>query len=809
MASFDQNFIPDMKNSKATGQAIFQGPNYRITILSERLIRLEYSKDGVFSDALTTLVKNRKFGMPAFKVEQDQKYLVINTKYFMLQYIKNKPFEGPKFAPDSNLRVTLLNTDKVWFYGQAEARNFKGGAESLDDYRGMLTLDKGILKLDKGLYSTDGFVLVDDSKNLEISEDGTVVPPKSDKVDLYLFMYKRDFGLCLKDYYTLTGYPDLIPRYALGIWWNKERIYNEADIQELIRTFNRFKIPISVLLLSEFWHIKDKANYNLYRTGFSFNRELFPDPGNLVKYLHYRGVRLGLHFDPSEGLRKEEDRYQNFAQELNVADNITIPYNVFDKNFMALYVKHLINYFLELDVDVFWLDYRKSNQDIEALGYYYNKDFENVKSNRPLLLARNSLVAPHKAGILYSGQTIVSWNTLKFLPFFNSMAANKGVTWWSHDVGGYKEGTEDSELYMRYIQFSCFSPIFRFSSERGNFYKREPWAWDVKTYTIAREYCQLRQRLIPYLYTEACDYAKNGRPLIQPIYYAHPEIYDEPNYRDEYYFGKEMFVSPITKPMDATMKRSVERIYLPKGTWYDLKTGKKFIGDKRYVVFYREEEYPVFVKSGAIIPFGNLSDTINDTNPPKSMEIDVFPGKSNSYKLYEDDGVTKLHQGGFYIVTAFDYSYQLNNYTLNIYPMEGKTEIIPATRDYTIKFRNTRTPDRVDIILNEGPNNLPTEMYQDENDFIVEIKNVPTTGKLSVNCKGHDMEINAVRIINEDINSIISDLAIETKLKEQIATILFSDMDIKDKRIQIKKIHRLDKKFVKMFIKLLEYIAEI
>ena len=112
-------------------------------------------------------------------------------------------------------------------------------------------------------------------------------------------------------------------------------------------------------------------------------------------------------------------------------------------------------------------------------------------------------MAPHTAGILYSGETYVSWDTLKFLPFYNSMASNKGIAWWSHDVGGYKGGVEDSELYLRYVQFSCFNPIFRLSAERGVYYKREPWAWDVKTYTIAREYAILRQRLIPYIYTEA------------------------------------------------------------------------------------------------------------------------------------------------------------------------------------------------------------------------------------------------------------------------------------------------------------------
>ena len=802
MASFDAHFAPDLSKSVANERAVFQGPNYRITVLTERLVRLEYSVDGHFSDDLTTLVQNRRFSVPQFKVEQDQTYLVITTSYFMLQYLKNKPFLGPKFAPDSNLKVVLLNTDKMWFYGQAEARNFKGGAISLDDY-------KGRVKLDKGLYSTDGFVMLDDSGNFEIDANGFLVKPDVNKVDLYLFMYKRDFGMCLRDYFTLTGYPPLIPRYALGVWWNREKIYNFDNTKSLVKSFNRYQIPLSVLLLSEFWHIKDANDYNLYRTGFSFNRELFPNPEEFVKYMHDRGVRVGVNIDPSEGVRKEEDRYLNIAQELNIADGVTIPYNVFDKNFMALYVKHLIDPLLDLGVDVYWLDYKKDLEAIQTLQYYYNKDFDRMKDTRPLVLTRSPLVAPHRAGILYSGETIVGWDTLKFLPFYNSMAANKGVSWWSHDVGGYKDGIEDSELYLRYVQLSAFSPIFRFSAKRGVYYKREPWMWDVKTFTIAREYCWLRQRLIPYLYTAAYEYHKTGMPLIQPIYYTYPEIYDEPTYRNEYYFGKELFIAPITKPKDITMNRSIERVFLPKGIWYDFKTGKKFVGNKRYVVFYKEEEYPIFARAGAIIPLANLEENINDTNPPKSMEINVFPGQSNEFKLYEDDGITKLHEDGYYIVTSIDYNYLQNNYTLIIHPVEGKTEIIPRLRDYKIRFRNTRTADSVEIYLNGNLANLEYECYEDENDFVVDIKGVDTTKQLTVNCKGKDIEINAVRIVNEDVNSIISDLKITTKLKEEIANIFFSDLDIKVKRIRIKKLHGLDRRFVRMFIKLLEYLAEI
>ena len=99
-----------------------------------------------------------------------------------------------------------------------------------------------------------------------------------------------------------------------------------------------------------------------------------------------------------------------------------------------------------------------------------------------------------------------------------------------------------------------------------------------------------------------------------------------------------------------------------------------------------------------------------------------------------------------------------------------------------------------------------------DNDFIVEVSNVKTTSQLSINCKGNNIEIDAVRLINEDIDSIINDLQIKTNLKIMLADIIFDDkLDIKKKRIMIKKLKSrgLESKFIKMFMRLMEYVSEI
>ena len=280
-------------------------------------------------------------------------------------------------------------------------------------------------------------------------------------------------------------------------------------------------------------------------------------------------------------------------------------------------------------------------------------------------------------------------------------------------------------------------------------------------------------------------------------------------YKNEYYFGTELFVSPITSPKDITMNRTIHKMFMPEGTWYDFKTGKKFPGNKRYITFYKDEDYPVFAKSGSIIPLANIKDNLNNTNNPTDLEIQVFPGKSNTYRLYEDDGITNKYENNFYCINEIDYNYRSNNYTLIIRPVEGKTGIIPETRNYKIKFRNTRKADDVIVYIGEDlQENIET--YVDDTDFCILIPNVNTLKQLSINCKGKDIEIDAVRLINEDIDSILSDLKIETSLKEQISNIIFSELEIKKKRIEIRKLkkQKLSDKHIKMFLKLLDYIAE-
>lgn len=791
MYNLGQHFKIDYTTINPNEECIFKGEKYRFTVLSERLIRIEYNQDGIFSDEPTILAINRNFKKPKFQVKQDDNFLEIITPYFHLHYIKEK-----KITNNKNLIVNVIGLESSWYYGHVEAKN----------YEAPTMIENGKIKNTKSLYSLDGFVTIEDTTPI-LNEDGTI--KNSDKkYDIYLFVYANDFEGCLKDYYQLTGFPSLIPRFALGNWWSRNNNYNDTTLKELVDNFTKENIPISAILLDKDWHIRTYDNKEHLKTGFTFDKKNFQAPYEMISYLHNKGIRIGLNINPTEGFYDIDDYFEQASNYLKKDEKGVIPYNVFEPRWADVYLKLYIHPLDAIGVDFYWLDCYKNTLEDYLLKYYQFNDMKRNYKRRPLVLGYHADIAQHRYPILYSGKTTVSWDSLKQIPLYNANATNMGLTWISHDIGGYFKGIEDNELYIRYVQLGTFSPILKFGADKGKYYKREPWRWSVKTLGITRDYLQLRHKLIPYLYSEAYKNAKYGTFVIQPLYYKYKDMYDDLLYGSEYYFGSQLFVCPIVKRKDYVMNRVVQRFFIPEGIWYDFFTGKKFPGNRNYVAFYKDQNYPVFAKAGSIIPLGS-NDNINDTTPPKNMEIHIFPGISNEYLLYEDDGISSLYEKGYYLLSKIEYNYMPNNYTIIIRALEGKSGIVPDYRNYKFIFRNVKKAN--DVIVYEDKEPTDFESYVQGNDFIVVVNNIKSISQLTVNCKGKDIEIDATRLINNDIAGILDDLQIDTLLKEKIDNIIFSDLPINKKRIAIRKLGNkgLEKKFVKLFLNLLEYISQV
>lgn len=310
MYPLGKQFEVDYTRAKSDPKTVIQGNKFRISLITERIVRLEYNAEGKFSDRPTQLIRRRNINIPDFSVRQDNNILEIATKYFVLNYVKERPFEGPKVEPMRNLKITLNSRDKDrnkdWYVGHPEARNMLGN---------MVSVDVNIPKqLQKGLYSLDGFSSIDDSFSKVIMEDGTLGEPILNHTDIYVFMYDMDFKQALFDYFKMTGAPSLLPRYALGNWWSRNRVYDDHDIYELIRNFERQKIPVSVMVFDHDWHIRNINDYRDLKAGFTFNNKLIKDPQKTIDEFHKRGIRVGLCVDPLKGIYPHEAYYKQAFQ---------------------------------------------------------------------------------------------------------------------------------------------------------------------------------------------------------------------------------------------------------------------------------------------------------------------------------------------------------------------------------------------------------------------------------------------------------------------------------------------------------------
>ena len=333
---------------QACPENMIQGEHYRITVLTKSLVRLEYSPDGIFTDAPTQTVLNRNFPQVSFEVRETPEELEIRTEYFQLNYDK-KEFTSHGLScyalgmPGGNRNA--------WRYG-VKNENLKGTARTLDNVNGACELEDGILSL------WCGCVALDDSRTLTLREDGWVEPRKKGIQDLYLFAYGHRYLEALKDFYHLCGETPMLPRFALGNWWSRYYKYTEESYMELMERFDQEQIPFSVAVIDMDWHLVDiDPKYGTGWTGYTWNREFFPDPERFLKKLHDRGMKTTLNLHPADGIRGFEDCYPQMAEAMGLDPEKEEPVNfdIANPDFLEAYLEKTLHPLEVEGVDFWWV----------------------------------------------------------------------------------------------------------------------------------------------------------------------------------------------------------------------------------------------------------------------------------------------------------------------------------------------------------------------------------------------------------------------------------------------------------------------
>jgi hypothetical protein len=259
-------------------------------------------------------------------------------------------------------------------------------------------------------------------------------------------------------------------------------------------------------------------------------------------------------------------------------------------------------------------------------------------------------------------------------------------------------GIEEGELYLRWVQYGVFSPIFRLHSSNNPYSERRPWGWDERVEAAARTAMQLRHGLIPYLYTMAWRNHRAGLPMVTPLYYSHPDADDAYQSPQAYWFGSELVAAPFTAPRLPDVGLSRQRLWLPPGQWFDLFDGRRYQGGWLEVLG-DWEEIPVFARAGAIVPLSPRSGWGGVANPA-TLELHLFPGADNQFSLYEDDGETTAYQQGHQAQTSFALQWTGQQLSFTIAPVTGDLSVVPAERRYQLHLRGIVEPEEIKLMVN-------------------------------------------------------------------------------------------------------------
>ena len=554
------------------------------------------------------------------------------------------------------------------------------------------------IKHPTGILSRSGYFLLNDSATplIDPSTDWWKERPNKNSQDWYFFGYGLNFSQGLKDFTLLCGPIPMLPKWVFGIWFSVFKKIDDKGNRDIVKKFHEENLPIDSLVIDLYWHTHDWY-------GFDWNKEWYPDPKALIEWMHEKGVKIGLNVHPGS-LPAMDSKFKLLCEELDIktkdlekikADKPEV-YNIWDisrKKDADLIVEHLLRPVQEDGIDLWWVDGpspTKAVPETAWTNHVYFEAMEKYTQKRPVILSRYGGIGNHRYPIQFTGDTASQWEVLKSQVSLTAQGGNVGDSYLSHDIGGFVgeefwDGKVNPELFVRWVQFGCFSPVIRLHSCFGI---REPWEYEKKVFEAIREAFHLRMSLIPYIYNFSQMAHMTGMPLCRPLYLHYPKDDNAYRYKDEYMFGESLLVAPVVASGGEIT------IYYPEGKWYIWESNTVLEGPIKKYLLKNYNEIPVYVKAGSIIPRQKMAlSTALASN--KQLILDIYPGapgELTELKLYEDDGESRDYRNGKYAISHIKYSHKKGKSKLSIQEGDGHYKGRPKNREYIINIYSTELP---------------------------------------------------------------------------------------------------------------------
>lgn len=683
----------EYKVEKNKVEILINNKSLNIELLNKNIIRLYVKKNRC--DLIDLNIKKARRN---FEVKKEDNSLVLIDRNYKLLF---KEDEGVSlYFKDSYL--TSISFNKL--FDEVEKREYFNTSFKINDNDNIFGLGDKMAYLDKkgyfwaswatddsnhqdelfpSLYKSISYLLLRSNKKFF----GVFFPStfrltfdacKTDlhKLTVNNFEEEQDMFLVLGDdikevtrsYSELVGHPYFIRMKMLGYQQSRWSYENEEMVKTLRDNFIKNEIPLDYIHLDI--HYMDG-----YRD-FTIDKTRFPDIKTLSEELKKDEIELvgindaAIKEDPEFDLYKYlEDNHLFGTLDGKTYINAVWPGdsgfpNYFDDKCKKYFESYASKFLDDTGISGIWCDMnepasfngplpdevdftfgKRKLLHKEAHNVYAEhmvKSFVNTfkkKNIRPYLFSRAAFATTAKYAFVWNGDNFSLWHHLRYsIPQILSLSMS-GFMFNGVDIGGFG-GDSNKELLIRWLEANLFVPFLRNHSTLHT-KAQEPYAYDEETLNIFKKYLKIRYEFIPYLYNLAQEMSFKGESIVSPLFYHFEDDENTLEINDEYMVGDSLLVAPI---LDKDARRRM--IYLPKGTWIDLFTGKKYIGGK-YIIFAENlAESGYFIKNNTLIPmFENLKHI-------KKSEIDTLVikvfGNSGKVKIYEDDGETLDYEKGIY-----------------------------------------------------------------------------------------------------------------------------------------------------------------
>ena len=545
----------------------------------------------------------------------------------------------------------------------------------------------------------------------------------------YYFIYGPELIDVSAQYTLLSGVPDLPPLWALGYHQCKWSYYPEAQVREITDTFRSLQLPCDAIYL-------DIDYMDGFRC-FTWDKDKFPDPANMISDFKDKGFKTIVIIDP--GIKVDPD-YHVFKDGIDKdmfcrrADGPYMKGKVWPgdcyfpdftnpkvRKWWAELFESLIG---DMGVDGVWNDmnepalfevasktfpddvrhdydgnpcsHRKAHNvygmQMARATYKGIKKYTKADNRRPFVITRSAYSGAQRYTSGWTGDNIASWEHLWVANVQVQRLAASGFSFCGSDVGGFTEHPTP-ELYVRWIQLATFHPFFRTHSS-GDHGLQEPWTFGDMALSIVRQYLEWRYQLLPYIYTAFYQYVTYGYPMIRSLAMLDQADYETHNRVDEFMLGDHMLICPILES-----NSNGRYMYLPKGNWYDYWTDEAHKGGKEFWTAASLETIPVFIKAGSVIPNYPVQQYVGE-QVIEVVSLHIYPVEEGEYiisMLYEDSGDGYDNEKGIY-----------NLKTFSVHKKEGKLFVVQNRKGHF-----DPTYDRYEIILH-GLESLPTSIQVNE-----------------------------------------------------------------------------------------------